>query len=325
MSWTIRDFVDADYEALAELHNAIFYDWTESAAERRRADSLREPQHRLRRWVAEEAGRLLGTGEYRQDGWGYHPRKFFVEVVVREDVRGRGLGAALYDTAVAALAEFDPILLRTMYREDWTASARFATARGYTPGMRMEESTFDIAGFDPGAYAADLARVSEQQIAIRSLPELEKRPDWQQQFYALAQQLLSDMPRHEPHVAPPFELWQERLLKSPRFLPELNLIALDGDRFVGMSNFWRDPIPGRVGTGLTGVLGEYRGRGIATALKVRALGAAKAAGYKETRTWNAAENASMLGINRRLGFRWLPAWLEMEKAVGAGEGEAARA
>ncbi|MBM4117050.1 GNAT family N-acetyltransferase [bacterium] len=325
MSWTIRDFVDADFEAWAELHNAVFPDWTESAAERRRADRLREPQHKVRRWVAEGGAALLGTGCYYQETWGYHPRKFYVEVIVREDRRRQGLGAALYDTVVAALAEHEPILLRGMLREDWEASRRFAAARGYAPGMRVEESVCDIASFDPSAYAADLARASEQGIAIRSLPELENRPDWQEKMYALAQQLLADMPRTELHVPPPFELWRERSLGSPRFLPELNLIALDGERFVGISNFWRNEIPGRVGTGLTGVLGEYRRRGLATALKVRALGAAKAAGYKETRTWNAAENAGMLGINRRLGFTPLPAWLEMEKPVGADEGEAARA
>jgi predicted N-acetyltransferase YhbS len=317
MTPAIRDFTDADYEAWAELHNEVFPDYAESAEERRRSDSLREPQHRLRRWVCTEGGKLVATGEYRQDAWGYHPHKFFVEVVVAPGTRRRGLGTALYDTVVAALAEHAPILLRTMYREDWAASARFAAARGFAPGMRMEESVCDIVRFDPSAYAADLARAEAQGIAIRSLPELEGKPDFEPKLYALVQQLLSDMPRHEPHVAPPIELWRERILKSPRFLPELNLIALDGERFVGFSNFWRSTIPGRVGTGLSGVIAEYRRRGLATALKVRALGAAKAAGYRETRTWNAAENVGMLGINRRLGFTPLPAWLEMELPVGA--------
>ena len=317
MTHAIRDFTDADHEAWAQLHNEVFPDYAESAEERRRADRLREPQHKLRRWVCAEGGQLVGTASYHQETWGYHPRKFYVEVVVRESARRRGLGAALYDTVVAALAEHNPILLRGMLREDWEESARFAAARGYGEGMRVEESVCDIASFDPGDYTADLARATEQGIAIRSLPELESLPGWEEKMYALVQQLLADMPRREPHVAPPFELWRERSLGSPRFLPELNLIAIDRERFVGISNFWRNTIPGRVGTGLTGVLGEYRRRGLATALKVRALSAAKAAGYRETRTWNAAENAGMLGINRRLGFTPLPAWLEMEKPVGA--------
>ncbi len=317
MTHAIRDFTEADYEAWAELHNDVYPDYAESAEERRRADRLREPQHQLRRWVCEAGDRLVGTGSYYQETWGYHPRKFNVEVVVAPSARRRGLGAALYDTVVAALAEQDPILLRGMLREDWAESARFVAARGYGQGMRVEESVCDIASFDPGAYAADLERATKQGIVIRSLPELESMAGWEEKMYALAQQLLADMPRTEPHVPPPFALWRESRLESPRFLPELNLFAVDGERFIGISNFWRSTIPARVGTGLTGVLGEYRRRGLATALKVRALGAAKAAGYKETRTWNAAENAGMLGINRRLGFTPLPAWLEMEKPVGA--------
>ena len=137
----------------------------------------------------------------------------------------------------------------------------------------------------------------------------------------LVQQLLADMPRTEPHQKPPFELWQRRSLESPRFLPELNLVALDGDDYVGMSNFWRDLRPGHIGTGLTGVLASHRRRGLATALKVRALSAARAAGFKVTTTWNAAENAGMLGINRRLGFTARPAWMELELTLAAEEGE----
>lgn len=308
----IRDFTEGDYAAIIAVHNRVFVDYPETEEERRRQDALRESKFKWRRWLWEEDGRVLGVGLYLQEHWGYHPRKFTVEVVVDPDARRRGIGTSLYDRVVDAIGEFEPIMLRGMTCEAWPESVRFLESRGYAPGMRMEESRLDIQAFEPAAFGADLAVAKEQGIAIRSWAELEDHPERERKYYRLSQTLLADMPRTEPHVWPEFEVWRERSLKSPRFLPELNLIALDGDDFVGMSNFWGDQVPGRIGTGLTGVLASHRRRGIATALKVRALSAARAASYRSTLTWNAAENAGMLGINRRLGFEPKPAWIEFE-------------
>ena len=66
-------------------------------------------------------------------------------------------------------------------------------------------------------------------------------------------------------------------------------------------------------TGLTGTRREYRRRGIAVAMKVHALGWAKANGYELTKTWNATTNTGMLAINERLGFVKQPAWIEFTK------------
>ena len=66
-------------------------------------------------------------------------------------------------------------------------------------------------------------------------------------------------------------------------------------------------------TGFTGVRREYRGRGIAMALKLRAVDYAKSHGYREIRTWNSTLNAPMLGINVRLGFVKQPVWITFGK------------
>jgi GNAT superfamily N-acetyltransferase len=105
------------------------------------------------------------------------------------------------------------------------------------------------------------------------------------------------------------------MLANPNLLPEGYMVALEGKKYVGMSNLWNAETIPDVWTGLTGVLREYRGRGIAMALKVVVLGWAKEAGILGTRTWNAEQNAGMRGINERLGFEILPAWYTCAKII----------
>lgn len=321
----IRDFAEADYPAYAAVHNSVFADYPESEEHLARNDSLRNPKYLWKRWVWEEESRVLGIGYYGQDSWNYHPRKFYVEVMVTPEARRRGIGAALYEHVVEAVAEHDPEKLFSLVNEKWDESMRFAVSRGFEDGMRLTESRFDFQTFDPKVFEADIEKVREQGIVIRSWAELEGDPELERELYAVAQQLLSDMPSTTPYDPPPFELWRERALESQYFLPELYLIALDGERMIGVSNFWGCEIKDRANTGLTGVLAEYRKRGIATALKIRAISSARAAGYRDTLTWNAEENAGMLGINTRLGFRAAATWIEMERALGGSAREASGA
>lgn len=59
----------------------------------------------------------------------------------------------------------------------------------------------------------------------------------------------------------------------------------------------------------TGVIRDYRRRGIALALKVHGIAHAKENGYKKIRTMNESTNRAMLNINERLGFAKRPAWI----------------
>jgi hypothetical protein len=64
-----------------------------------------------------------------------------------------------------------------------------------------------------------------------------------------------------------------------------------------------------------GYTAVHRRRGIALALKLRAIASAAGHGYRELRTDSNAGNARMLGINAALGFAPEPARLTFERRL----------
>jgi mycothiol synthase len=92
-------------------------------------------------------------------------------------------------------------------------------------------------------------------------------------------------------------------------------IALAGDRPVAMSYLRFPPVRGFVWTGYTCCDPEYRGRGIAHAVKLQSLAQAAERGVPFVYTDNDSENAPMLHINEKLGYKSCPGFVSLVKRV----------
>ncbi len=263
---------------------------------------LREGEH-LEYLGVRAKERLRAAAQVRVEPSGRARFKLYLP----EAAFGQGLEDALWTAACQTLARAGARQVVTALPSTRTAALEYFTRLGFREADRMHESRLDLTRFNPTAFAAVLERTQTRGYALRSLAEYGRNEAHERALYALTLRLLRDVPSREPLDPWPFEVWRSRALAPETLLPELWMLAQHNGRVVGLSQLLADPAqPQRLRTGLTGVLPQARGQGLATALKVAALTRAKARGYREVRTVNHAVNARMLGINQRLGFERQP-------------------
>jgi RimJ/RimL family protein N-acetyltransferase len=143
--------------------------------------------------------------------------------------------------------------------------------------------------------------------------------DWRDEdkfhkLHRLNERTIQDVPHSLPIVPEVFEDFMKRFHAPDRRLDRC-WIALDGDRAVAMTYLKFPPVRGTIWTGFTCTDREYRGRGIARAVKLQSLAQAAELGVGVVQTDNDSENAPMLHINERLGYVRRPGWVEHHKRV----------
>jgi predicted GNAT superfamily acetyltransferase len=80
------------------------------------------------------------------------------------------------------------------------------------------------------------------------------------------------------------------------------VIALSGHEWVGMSAASDHAPEGYFFNEMTGVVRDYRHRGIAIAMKVMVIEKVRALGVPSIRTFHHPDNAAPIALNRRLGY-----------------------
>jgi mycothiol synthase len=315
---TIRPFddSDSDYQALLVIENTVWLDYPYTLEELKHNDATRDPKYLFRRFVGEVGGEIVATCLFCEPWWALKPGKYHIGVEVLPEHRRQGIGTACYTHVMDLLAEHDPVTITASTRDDQTEAVHFLTKRGFRQVQRAPTSELDVTSFDFVPFAAYPSRMRDLAIQIFSLEEMGAVDvDWQRKFYELETEISRDVPSTDPLTPPTFENFQERVLRHPAFNAASQFIALDGDKWVGLSGLWLSRAePGKLYTGLTGVVRSHRRRGIATAMKLRAIAFAKSYGAELIETDN-EENNPMYALNLKLGFEPRPAWLQFEKQI----------
>lgn len=299
MSLIIRPYTPEDYPVIAQIINAARPHWQTTADDLRYADETRDPKCKFGLWIAEDAGEPLGVTLHTQYSDLYAPHEFWVNTYVLPDYQRRGVGRALFTHLLAAMQGLQPQRLKVSLREDQRSGLAFAGSEGFTETSRRWEAILDVSTCDLSPYAETEAHLGE--VMLKSYADLADDPDRDRKLHVLQTMLDADVPIDELVTPMAFEQYQKTFLQHPNFVPEGSFIAVEGEQYIGMSTFMRTSDTG-LDIELTGVLREYRRRGIALALKVRGIRFAQVAGYREIRVMNDPTNTGMMAINQQLGF-----------------------
>ena len=320
---TIRPFnySDADYQALVEVSNAIWPDRPSVPEGTKEHDKRRDPKYYFQRLVVESGGKMVASANYGESDWTHVPGKFHINIHVHPDHQKQGIGTALYDHIMSDLSERSPTIFEAHAREDKAEGMGFLENRGYKRTLKDQMSELALAEFDPEPFAWTHDLKEKIGVEIRTVAELTADGvDWKREVWELEYELLQDVPTDDPVTKQPFERWQE-WLTHPAFIPEAYFIAIKDGRFVGVTSLWQSMAEkDMLHTELTAVVRNLRRKGIATALKVRAIGFARERGARAIKTEN-EENNPMYDLNVRLGFRPIPAWWTYRKELNKTNGD----
>jgi ribosomal protein S18 acetylase RimI-like enzyme len=318
LSLEIRGFEESDYGRLVEIYDAIFPERAKSIEEWRFYDeSLDKSRYYFKRYacINSATGEAVGFGEMLNPPWMFHPKKFSLDGCVDPKHQRQGVGSMIYNRLKDDMDERGAIAAWLGIRENMTRSIAFARKRGFSEKMRGWESTVDPYQVNTSGFEKYLIKVSQAGVEFSTLEqELRDDPECYMKLYELVQTAFRDVPIPDTPTDTPYDQWLAFEMKNPNLIPQAYMIAKDGNKYVGTSVVWRlKKEPRSLYQGLTGVLREYRGKGIAVALKLRVLDFARKNGFDNIRTFNASTNEGMLSINMKLGFKRDLAWITFEK------------
>jgi GNAT superfamily N-acetyltransferase len=205
-------------------------------------------------------------------------------------------------------------LLKLSVREEDNNAVAFAGKRGYAATRRTFESKLDVAVYAGPAWEEKRSMLEKEGILFCSIDQLPGE-EMERKLYSLCQKTQPDIPGFSGKP-PMYEWWRKWTLEADGASPELILLACFGDHPVGMVQLLWNEASLSMYHEYTCVDREFRGRGIALALKLWAIEKARdwKAGY--LRTHNDSLNGPMLHINRdMLGFQAEPGFYWMEKTL----------
>jgi GNAT superfamily N-acetyltransferase len=304
----IRPFEDRDYDRHAEISSAIEPTTAYSADMLRHRDATREERVRLVCLAAElEPHGVAGVGRLTNIWWSYHPRHYQMRIDVEPRWQRRGIGAALFESLLNELQAWDAELVRAETRGDRSTAISFLEHRGFREWRRRWESVLTVASANVTSLLNGQQRMRDAGVTITTYAsELAKRGErLAHDLYEMEVLISRDEPGTEPGTEPmSFGRFVGAELNTPDALPEAHFLAMLGERLVGVSRLTGDLNHGDVlRQAFTGTRPEFRGRGIAQALKLRTIEFARERGLREIRTSNDSTNEPMLHINGAIGFQ----------------------
>lgn len=307
----IRPAVEDDAPAIVDLLNMVSPPEDRVTLEEfRYGDTLRDPHDAFNRLVAAAAGPQLAAAADTGNSQTRPLHMFRLMIAVHPDFRRRGLGSELERRQRAFADAHGGTELTAVIRESDAGARTFLEHLGYREAYQRFEMELDVETFDWNRFPNLGGRLGD--LRLRTFAEIGDSEANLQKMYDLTMVLNQDVPHPEGPPRFSYELFK-KYFAMPGFRADGLFILADGDQWIGMSGLLT-PDGRPAYTYFTGVRREYRGRGLATAMKLATISFAHDNKIAAMRTHNDTVNYPMVAVNEKLGYRRLPARVAMKLA-----------
>lgn len=282
-------------ESAGELDElvAIFNELEDAAVTAARMRQMRVAMRR-RDVLARSEGQVVAFGLVGSFPGMEHVPEAAARFAVRPQFRGRGVGSRVHEELLRHAAELGRDGLEVEVAESDESSVAWLQRRGYRETQRLFSLRLDLSS----------ARLSEPELpADIELTSLAEQPHRAVELFDLVRETITDVPgTFGEQVPEEFEQWSALELDPQSRPPELAILALQGSALVGAALARREGTE-KVWHSYTCVRRGSRGQGIAYALKMAQLDAARATGCRWSETDNHPDNAPMRHLNAKLGYQ----------------------
>jgi GNAT superfamily N-acetyltransferase len=258
------------------------------------------PSAICRRVVAVDAqGQVVGTSKLHHAAW--MPQGHYdISLVVAPEYRHQGIGSQLYANAVAHAKASGMTLLVTTLRDDYAPEARsFAERRGFAFRQHWVYWELPLLSFEEAPFLPVFERAQAQHIRFFSFADAGNTLETQHKLYTLNRRTSLDAPGEDSF--PTFDEFVQDIVQADWFRPDSQLIAADGDQWVGLVAVGIDG--DRAFNAFTGVEQMHRRRGIALALTLLGIRYARQHNATRLEVMNDSRNLPMFKLQEQLGYQ----------------------
>ena len=214
------------------------------------------------------------------------------------ELRGAGVGSALYARVAEWVQERGCVTLETTVAEDDPESLAWVDRRGFREVGRNSKMVLDLTAIESPAI--------DPPEGVEILPWAD-RPELAPGLYAVACEAYPDVPGEEGTPMDSYEEWLRKDMQGDSDRPDATFMALSDGEVIGYAKLSLSKEDTKTAHhDMTGVLRAYRGRGIAAALKRTQIAWAKETGYERLQTANEVRNEPIRRLNARQGYKLEP-------------------
>ena len=314
---------DKEFKELARIDNLVNHDSINHPDEDKREWSIRDKNIIRNRLLLYKDNILIGALYYSQ-GRDENSKTAFYTLNLDPNYDNKGFRKLLYDKMLIEVKNFNCDLIHTSIYDhpNYNEHKKLLEKENFKLVQTNREYSCDITKINLKKYASLIIKLENDGIKFYDSKEEmvkndEKFPNHFKKLEELEWTIEQDIPIPDDikHTRLPYDYWLKLCHDFYDNSYGIDIVAVYKKQYIASTDIGiNQSEPHKGWTGSLGVLRDFRRKGIATAIKIKAIEKLLEKGVTELRTDN-EKNNPMYKINIALGFKAVPFSLDYSKKI----------